>query len=82
MKAVTLLLSSLLLLSGTATARDFKATNQSGESTILAGFMDGAAKIAMLSSDRLPYNKRHLKPYVRQHKFDDDAYLRRISNND
>ncbi|NWF36011.1 hypothetical protein [Mariprofundus sp. KV] len=82
MKAVTLLLSSLLLLSATATAQDFKATNPAGESTFLASFMDGATKVTMLSSNRSTYKQRHIKPYVRQQKFDDDAYLRRISYND
>jgi hypothetical protein len=82
MKAVTLLLSSLLLLTGTATAQDFNAATKSGEPTFLASFMDGATKVTMLSSNRSSYKQRHIKPYVRQQKFDDDAYLRRISYND
>jgi len=82
MKTV-ILLSSLMLISGTAVARDHQVS-PGAEATFLSGFIDGAAKVAMAGTQRSSYQRptTRMKPYSRQHKFDDDAYLRRISYND
>jgi len=83
MKAV-ILLSSLMLISGTAVAQDHQVRSGVADATFLSGFIDGAAKVAMAGTQRSIYKRstNRMKPYSRQHKFDDDAYLRRISYND
>ena len=81
MKSITLLISSLLLLSGTALAQDYTVTRGGSEARAVETTFSGSrnvVEVTMRDNSRSSYKQLGAQS-SRQNKFDDDAYLRRIS---
>jgi len=80
MKSI-ILLSSLLLFSGSASAGD-QVHSDSGFSSFFSNVVGSAAEIVSSRTNYQRSDKRVTGNFSRQHQFDDDAYLRRISYSD
>ena len=79
MRFIVLFISSLLLLSGAAVAQDYAGTrgaSKAVEATFLGS--RNVVKVTMRDNSRSSYRQPGAHN-SHQHKFDDDAYLRRIS---
>ena len=81
MKSI-ILLSSLLLFSGSASAGDQVRSDSSGVSSFFSNVVGSATEIVSSRTNYQRADKRVSAHSSRQHQFDDDAYLRRISYND
>jgi len=79
MKSIVLL-SSLLLLSGTAVAGD-QTSSQSAANSLFSNMLSSATEVVSSTRYKRSDHRSH-RNLSRQHQFDDDAYLRRISYND
>ena len=79
MKSITLFISSLLLLSGSAMAQDYAGTHRASKAveTTFSGSRN-VVEVTMRDNSRSSYRQPGAHN-SHQHKFDDDAYLRRIS---
>ncbi|ATX78974.1 hypothetical protein Ga0123461_0538 [Mariprofundus aestuarium] len=78
MKSIILLVSSLLLLSGSAIAQDYAATRGASKAGPTFSERSKVVEVTMRDNSRSSY-KQSAAYYSHQNKFDDDAYLRRIS---